>query len=199
MPAMNVRDQLLDATVRVFAEAGYRGATTRRIAFEAGVNEITLFRHFGSKDALIREAIARSQQASTIGLPDTPANPLRELCDFARSHLAEMRARRALIRTCMGEFEEHPEIIVPENSPIAQAAKGLARYLARLREQGMATAAFDESVAATMLMGVLFADAMGRDIMRDLFPTQAEDALTEYLRIFLRGLGASATHTVELA
>ena len=58
-PAMNVRDQLLAAAARVYAEAGYRGATTRRIALAAGVNEITLFRHFGSKDALLREAIAR--------------------------------------------------------------------------------------------------------------------------------------------
>jgi AcrR family transcriptional regulator len=187
---MNVRDQLLDAAVRVYAEAGYRGATTRRIAFEAGVNEITLFRHFGSKDSLIREAIARSQQASLIALPDLPADPLRELCAFARAHLAELRQRRALIRTCMGEFEEHPDVIAPENSPVAQAAKSLARYLARLRERGLARGAFDEHVAATMLMGVLFADAMGRDIMRDLFPTQPEAALREYVRIFLRGLGA---------
>lgn len=196
---MNVRDQLLDAAVRVYAEAGYRGATTRRIAFEAGVNEITLFRHFGSKDALIREAVARSQQASVIGLPDTPVDPLRELGDFARAHLAELRHRRALIRTCMGEFEEHPEVIASENSPVALAAKSLARYLARMRYGGLATAEFDESVAATMLMGVLFADAMGRDIMRDMFPTQPEAALWEYLRIFLRGLGVEATEPMESA
>ena len=194
---MNVRDQLLEAAVRVYAEAGYRGATTRRIAFEAGVNEITLFRHFGSKDVLIREAIARSQQATAIRLPETPVQPLRELCDYARAHLAEMRTRRALIRTCMGEFEEHPDVIAPENSPVAQAAKALARYIARLRELGMATARFDESVAATMLMGILFADAMGRDIMRDMFPTSPEDALREYLRIFLRGLGADPGESEE--
>lgn len=186
---MNVRDQLLEAAARVYAEAGYRGATTRRIAFEAGVNEITLFRHFGSKDALIRQAIARCQQPSALALPDPPVAPLRELYEFARVHLTEMRSRRALIRTCMGEFEEHPEIIAPQNSPVAQARQALARYLARLRETGFATASFDEQVAATMLMGVLFADAMGRDIMRDMFATQPEEALREYLRIFLRGLG----------
>jgi AcrR family transcriptional regulator len=196
---MNVRDQLLEAAVRVYAEAGYRGATTRRIAFEAGVNEITLFRHFGSKDALIREAIARCQRASAIALPATPTDPFRELCDWARSHLAEMRGQRALIRTCMGEFEEHPEIIAPENSPPSQAAKSLARYLGRLREMGLATATFDEGVAATMLMGVLFADAMGRDIMRDMFATQPEEALREYLRVFLRGLGADPTDRPESA
>ena len=51
------KQQLLDAAVRVYAEGGFRGATTRRIAEEAGVNEVTLFRLFGSKAALIDEAI----------------------------------------------------------------------------------------------------------------------------------------------
>ncbi|HUF34947.1 MAG TPA: helix-turn-helix domain-containing protein [Gemmatimonadales bacterium] len=196
---MNVRDQLLDAAVRIYAEAGYRGATTRRIALAAGVNEITLFRNFGSKDALIREAIARSRAPTGVRLPEVPTDPFRELADWARAHLAEMRGRRALIRTCMGEFEEHPEIMSPENSPAAQAARALALYLARLRERGLATAPFDEVVAATMLMGVLFADAMGRDIMRDMFATPPEEALGEYLRVFLRGLGADPSDRPESA
>ena len=197
MPPMNVRDQLLDAAVRVYAEAGYRGATTRRIAFEAGVNEITLFRHFGSKDVLLREAIARCQQASTVALPEVPQEPLLELSAWAQTHLEEMHARRALIRTCMGEFEEHPEVIAAENSPTAQASKALARYLLRLRQRGLATASFDEGVAATMLMGVLFADAMGRDIMRDMFPTAPGEAIREYLSIFLRGLGVDPAGASE--
>lgn len=186
---MNIRDQLLEAAARVYSELGYRGATTRRIAFQAGVNEITLFRHFGSKDALIREAIARCQGSETAALPTTPVEPFHELCEWSRAHLAELRGRRALIRTCMGEFEEHGEIVPHENSPPVQAVKAVAAYLARLRAQGMARAPFDEKVAATMLMGVLFADAMGRDILRDMFPCPAEDSVREYVRIFLRGLG----------
>ncbi|MBA2459926.1 MAG: TetR/AcrR family transcriptional regulator [Gemmatimonadales bacterium] len=188
---MNVRDQLLEAAARVYAEAGYRGATTRRIALAAGVNEITLFRQFGSKDALMREAIERCRQDATVPLPQEPVDPVRELTDFARAHLARMRERRSFIRTCMGEFEEHPEIMEPENSPPAVAAKSLGAYLGRLRERRVTTAEFDECVAATMLMGVIFADAMGRDIMRDMFPRDPEDTLPEYVRIFLRGLGVS--------
>src|SRR5688572_460094 len=53
----DTRDRLLDVTATIFAEAGYHGTTTRRIAQEADVNEVTIFRHFGSKDALIREAL----------------------------------------------------------------------------------------------------------------------------------------------
>ncbi len=54
---MDVRDSLLRAATSVFAEVGTRGATTRRIAREAGVNEVTLFRHFKSKDELIQAAL----------------------------------------------------------------------------------------------------------------------------------------------
>jgi AcrR family transcriptional regulator len=190
---MSVRDQLLDAAARVYAETGYRGATTRRIATAAGVNEITLFRHFGSKDALIREAINRAG-ASAIPelLPDLPRDPTRELGEWARTHITELRERRSLIRTCMGE---HPGIFSSENSPPALAARALSRYLRRLREVGLAKAPFDEVAASAMLMGVLFADAMGRDIMRDIYRNDPDDALDQYIRLFLRAIGVGVRRT----
>jgi AcrR family transcriptional regulator len=188
---MSVRDQLIEAAARLYAEAGYRGATTRRIAVEAGVNEITLFRHFGSKDALIREAISRagSSLASEVRLPASPREPFRELRDWARTHLAELRDRRSLIRTWMGEIEERPGIFSAENSPPAAAAKDLSRYLRQLRANGMAKAPFDEVAASTMLMGVLFADAMGRDIMPAMYRNDPEEAVDQYVKLFLRGIG----------
>jgi AcrR family transcriptional regulator len=193
---MSVRDQLLDAAARLYAEAGYRGATTRRIAVQAGVNEITLFRHFGSKDALIREAISRAGPSVTPDtLPGTPREPFRELRDWARAHIAQLRERRSLIRTCMGEIEEHPGIFSAESSPPAMAAKALSRYLRRLRETGMAKAPFDESAASAMLIGVLFADAMGRDIMLDLYSNDPDEALDQYVRLFLRAIGVGVRRT----
>lgn len=46
------RRQLIDAARRVFAERGFRGATTRQIAASAGVTEALIFQHFADKDAL---------------------------------------------------------------------------------------------------------------------------------------------------
>jgi AcrR family transcriptional regulator len=187
---MTVRDQLLDAAVRVYAETGYRGATTRRIATVAGVNEVTLFRHFGSKDALMREAITRAGSSLVAEmLPDLPQEPFQELRGWARAHIAELRERRSLIRTCMGEIEEHPGLFSNEKSPPVLAAQALRRYLRRLREVGLAKAPFDEVSASAMLMGVLFADAMGRDIMPDMYRNDPESALDEYVRLFLRSIG----------
>ena len=195
---MTVRDQLLDAAARLYAEAGYRGATTRRIAGQAGVNEVTLFRHFGSKDALIREAIARAgQSAVTEPLPQSPRDPSREVRDWAKAHIAELRERRSLIRTCMGEIEEHPGIFSEPNSSPAVAAKALRHYLRRLREAGLAKAQFDEAAASAMLMGALFADAMGRDIMPDLYRNEPEQALEEYVRLFLRSIGVGRRRNVS--
>ncbi len=187
---MTVRDQLLDAAARLYAETGYRGATTRRIALEAGVNEITLFRHFGSKDALMREAITRAgSSAAHQMLPDVPREPARELREWAKAHIAGLRQRRSLIRTCMGEIEEHPGIFSAPNSPPAIAAKALSQYLRRLREAGMAKAQFDETSASAMLIGALFADAMGRDIMPDLYGNDSDQAVEQYVQLFLRALG----------
>src|SRR5919201_1813350 len=77
-PMIDNRSRILDAAARVYAEYGYRGSTTRRIAVAAGVNEVTLFRTFGSKAALIGEAVR--SHAAAVGshhatLPADPVDP----------------------------------------------------------------------------------------------------------------------------
>jgi AcrR family transcriptional regulator len=189
---MPIRDKLLDAAARVYAETGFRGATTRRIAKAAGVNEITLFRHFGSKARLLHEAIACAAIASPAKLlPARPVNPRRELLEWSRLHLRDLYDKRALIRTCMGEVEEHPDMIAAEGNPTSHAAKDLGRYLRRLKALGRAKARFDPASASAMLMGVLFADAMGRDVIPDMFNRDMDQAVDEYVDLFLRAIGVA--------
>jgi hypothetical protein len=42
-----------------------------------------------------------------------------------------------------------------------------------------------------MLMGALFADAMGRDAMPDLYQNDPDRALTQYIEMFLRAIGVA--------
>jgi len=51
------RRLLLDAARDLFGRHDYRRTTTREIADSAGVSEYLLFRHFGSKAGLFREAL----------------------------------------------------------------------------------------------------------------------------------------------
>ena len=106
---MDAREQLLQAAIKVYSTSGVRGATTKRIAQEAQVNEVTLFRHFGSKEALLQEALARSAQALLeLGLPATPRDPAIELLALARNHYKALSEHRELIRVAMGEFGSTP-------------------------------------------------------------------------------------------
>jgi AcrR family transcriptional regulator len=56
-PRGEPRRLLLDAARALFARQDYRSTTTREIAQAAGVTEHLLFRNFGSKAALFREAL----------------------------------------------------------------------------------------------------------------------------------------------
>jgi AcrR family transcriptional regulator len=56
-PRGEPRRLLLDAARELFARRDYRSTTTREIAEAAGVTEYLLFRHFGSKAGLFREAL----------------------------------------------------------------------------------------------------------------------------------------------
>jgi AcrR family transcriptional regulator len=191
---VEARDQLLQAALKVYAESGTRGATTRRIAQEAGVNEVTLFRHFGSKETLIREALGWGAERALKdqGLPQVPVDPEAELTTFCRQHHKTLVEHRSIIRKCMGEFEEFPEMnAVARRHPVL-IGDDLHAYLLRLRSSGFATADFNARAAAAMLMGAMFADAMGRDCMPERYSYSERDGIRHYVTMFLRGLGVRA-------
>lgn len=51
-------EQIFDAALETISTRGYAGATTKQIAATAGINEVTLFRRFGTKAKLLRGALA---------------------------------------------------------------------------------------------------------------------------------------------
>lgn len=176
--------------MRVFEESGSRGATTRRIAAEAGVNEISLFRHFGSKSALLSEALmeASSTRVDT-GLPAEPRDPAAELLAWSRAGYAHLRRHSAMIRTTLGELAEAPDAARCVAGPPVQVHAELLRYLHRLRDRGMADAGWDPEAAANLLMGALFADAITRDAVPERYAYPDHEAPERYVTLFLRAIG----------
>jgi AcrR family transcriptional regulator len=190
---MAVREALLRAAMKVFAETGTRGATTRRIALEAGVNEVTLFRHFKSKDELMHAALQLfAGEAALHPLPVEPRDPRAELLEWARIHHRELHKVRLLIRRSMAEFEEHPQTCAPCLQISVRVAAELARYLRRLHERGLASGVFDEWAAAAMLMGAIFTDALGRNTTPERYPYSMRDGVEKYVDLLLRAIGADS-------
>lgn len=190
---MDVRIALLEAAITTFAESGVRGATTRRIAQAAGVNEVTLFRHFRSKDELIHAGlehfVARIERRA---LPTDPADPRAELLDWCRAHYRELCRNRSFIRKVMSEFEEHPGHCTVGMKASSGIARELVGYFGRLRRLGLTTGDWDERAAANMIMGALFSDAMGRDTIPERYPYSMRDAVEAYVDLLVRAIGAHA-------
>ena len=188
---MDIRTRLLEAATKVYAELGYRGATTRRIAAEAGCNELTLFRHFGSKEALIHEAVACcGPESKLIPLPEVPVDPYAEIKEWAWKHFTQIRQHQSLIRTTIGELEEHPDLVRPSD-PYALAYDQLGAYVARLQSDGRADKEADPISSAAMLLNALLLNAIMRDLMPGLIPDEPEFQVDQFVRLFLRGIGAS--------
>ena len=188
---MASRQKLLAAAARIYGESGFRGATTRRIADEAGVNEVTLFRLFGSKSALISEALREHapRPADPLGLPAEPVEPERELSVWCDTQLAHLRGARSMIRKAMGEIEEHPEMAPCMSEGTTFAFHELREYGTKLKHRGATISDREVDAAAAMLISALFADAMGREMMPTLYPQPESDAAPLYARLFLRAIG----------
>lgn len=189
---MDIRERILQAAARVYAQHGFRGATTRLIAIEAGVNEVSLFRTFGSKAALF-EAMMQLHSASlpVPDLPDLPADPQTELTPWCASLLAHMRQWRSIIRKSFGELEERPEAANVMCAGPHCAAVALAAYVSRLQAVGLADETADVATAVSMFISSMFGDAVGRDVLPpDAFPQPEEAAPAKYVNVFLRAVGA---------
>ncbi|MCA0374146.1 MAG: TetR/AcrR family transcriptional regulator [Gemmatimonadetes bacterium] len=193
------RHRILHAAARVYAQHGWRGATTRRIAEEAGVNEVTLFRQFGSKDALLDlmlQEAGRIDAAAT--LPRDPEDPEAELLRWLSAHHRTLRSIRTLMQQMMSDALERPDAAMCASQGPSVAAAALREYVVQLRRRGLLlqpelVSPTEVGAAVTMLMGALFSDAIHRDLMPDMFAQSVEDSLRAYVRIFLRGLGVPPT------
>ena len=71
-------DQILEAAARVFAERGFAGATTNRIAERAGVSIGSLYQYFPNKDTILVALNAQHMDSASAVLKEMMEEALRE-------------------------------------------------------------------------------------------------------------------------
>lgn len=191
----NTREAILAAALEAYSKYGFRGATTRRIAEIAGANEVTLFRHFGSKEALIGEAIRSFSGAGLhVPLPTHPRYPAAELAAWSEDQLAYLRDKRWMIRRCMGEINEQSDLSEAVAGSLRAAIADLHEYLVRVRAAGMSCGDFDDRDAARTLFSALFSDAIGRDMLPEAYPP-AQTAAQQYAMTALLLIGVDTNRS----
>ena len=189
-----IKHRILAAAARVYSQYGFRGATTRLIATEAGVNEVTLFRTFGSKAELLQEMLqAQVAQHSAPILSNDTSDPHTSLTAWCALLLEYVRGHAHLIRKTIAEAEERPDAACAACEGPSTAGASLALYVERLVESGAADRDADIHTAVSMFMSAIFGDALYRDVMSKNFPQPVEAAAEKYVATFLRAVGYRAS------
>lgn len=102
------------AAIEIFLEKGYKGTTTREIASRAGVNDVTLFRRYGSKLNILNTIVERKMQMILETLKDIPRNALMAdddgLSQFAAKFLAVSKENIRFILFLVNEGQRIPSI-----------------------------------------------------------------------------------------
>ena len=190
--------RLILAATRVFERDGLRGATTREIAREAGVNEVTLFRHFHSKDGLLAAAMAHKVAAHADLMQSTTAwvgDLAQDLRGYAQAFYRRLGESEAFIRMLVGEASRQPEysrqLLIDASRP---ARETLVRRLAEAAAEGRMRRDVDPLIVADAFTDMLIF-GMLRETAGWMPDYPADKYLETCLDLFIAGLTAKPETT----
>ncbi len=186
--AEETRLRILTAAREIYERNGTRGTTTREVAERAGVNEATLFRHFGSKAALLaamREHACGLEAFREVVQTLTGADVRADLTTIAHRAVESMHEQRNMLCVSLVEESADPEAFdSPEWRVPSQVRVLLADYFAqRVRERRLTG---DPEFLACTFMGIMFQYVVARKLWNShaIDPTIVD----QLVDVFLNGV-----------
>jgi AcrR family transcriptional regulator len=186
------RDKILEASMKLFSKKGFLGATTKEIAREAGIAEITLFRHFPSKENLFEEVLNSYSFLPVLKglLPEITEMHYEEaLTVIAKKFLDTLESRKEMIQIMHSEAKRYPEKIHRiYHGFIEELIKTLASHFHELQEKGVVRD-FDAETAARAFLGMFFSFFNARELhmFKKNKGSDADEIIPEFVSIFARG------------
>ena len=186
------RKKILETALHLFSEKGYLGATTKDIAAETGIAEVTLFRHFATKENLLEELLLKHTFLPMLKdiMPAIKKLPYEQaLIEIARSQLASLSLRTDFIKIMHSEIHTYPEKIKKlYHSFIDEMFKTLAAYFDEMQAEGKLRK-FDSFLAARAFFGMFFSYFTSANIFmfKKYGPDETEFLIREYVGFFVQG------------
>jgi len=186
--------KLLAATLKMISLKGYLGTTTREIANAAGVTEVTLFRHFGSKENLFEEMLNRYSFLPELRelLPELENNSFdykNGLIIIGTRFIETLKERKSLVRIMTCEIQVYPEKIkVVHSRFIDKMINLLADYFSIRQKKGLLRK-FQSEIAARAFLGMIFSFFHVEEIVkgRDMGKNEMKRTINEFVNIFTDG------------
>jgi len=189
----STRDRVLDAALELFGAKGFAATTTKEIARKAGVNEVTVFRTFGTKQgvyvAMLAErslvpAIARSVEFDL-------SSPLDEMMTRNVSTVLDMlKANRHMFMVMLSDVWRQPRARKTLGEvPMQKAIEFLASNLKRQMDAGRLRR-MEPELAARAIIGMVQAYFLTNYLMQGSpdDPEKDDRFVKGFVSIFLDGL-----------
>lgn len=190
LSAAERRAAIIEAAIRLFAERGFRGATTRELAAAVGVSEPVLYQHFPSKADLYKAIIETMMDLAntTYRLDEMHELPPEEFFGRLARFILDFHEKNAdYVRLLLySGLERHELSRFFHEKHVCAHFEFLTGYVRRQIEKGVFRPV-DPLVAASAFTAMI-ADHAKR---RVLFPDQAtviEPLIDGVVEIFLRGV-----------
>lgn len=182
------RQKLIDAAARVFNRVGLAGSTTRAIALEAGVNEVTLFRHFQTKEKLVSAVIGQTFDTTGVTAPVATGDLKADLSQHARYYEKMLIDNLSIVRTLLGEIQ-HPR------EQERQIFRGIFRplrttlitLLQDAKTRGAIRSELPPDILADMFNGLFFTNVIRRSSPHSTPEYSTSTHLSTAVDFFLRG------------
>ena len=184
------RQRILRAAAQVFAESGYARTTTRALAAAAGVNEVTLFRHFGNKQNLFAAVIEQfGGPAVTVALEAQLTGDYRQDLHTVGTRLLQLLLeRKDALRLMLCEATHFPEVQEVMVQIPRRIRLMLTEYLRQQVDRGQVRPLHPEAMAQAFL-GMFFSYAIGAGLLQDAMDPElsTEELLAQFVDIFVTG------------
>jgi AcrR family transcriptional regulator len=197
------RRAILDAALLLFAEHGFAGTSTRKIAKKAEVSEGLIFHHFPTKQDVLRSIVESRQTMPAMVrslLSDNPDLPVRDFVEtVTRGFVTLLRPGQPesrLFRVMLGEAHRNAELYAFAQGVQTMLIETLRAYFEGRIGAGEIRPDLEPSSAARTLMGglVLFF-LLNHRLAPEEWDVQAAAHARGVADLWLRGALASTEDT----
>lgn len=185
------RQKLCEAAIELFSNEGYDGVTTKKIAEVAGVSEMTLFRHFGSKNNLFQDAYdSYLYQPNFESLFESglKGDLEKDLLRIGHVYFDVLSMNRSLI---MMEIRSQ-SLEKGERQPLTKAPQMLltqmVKYIKNLKSLGLIIDEDPELIALTFIsniMGHYFRETLSHGTITEI---TAQEGIDYSIRLFAQSI-----------
>lgn len=184
MPKIVKDEDVFLAVMKIVSERGYSGATTKQMAEAAKVSEMTLFRKYGNKAELVKQAIS-----TIIGQTDLAASAhytgdlKSDLTRIVQAYQDSAVEHGNFITSLFSEMSRHPELVSSIDRPL-NIFMAIGELIARYQEEG-----YLKQEPPLHTVGVLLGPVMYTAILRKVIPESSIPPLdiSVYVANFLTG------------